>query len=94
MQRLRSPFRLRPGPGSEHRKGKTRRDQATNPHDEDSASAAAGRSSSESGAAEPGLHEPRGRHNTTTPALLQSGENERHAGDESSSTPDGEPAAK
>ena len=27
MQRLRSPFRLRPGPGAEQRKGKVRRDQ-------------------------------------------------------------------
>ena len=27
MQRLRSPFRLRPGPGAEQRKGKARREQ-------------------------------------------------------------------
>lgn len=35
MQRLRSPFRLRPGPGAEHRKNKGRREQRNLPSESD-----------------------------------------------------------
>lgn len=45
MQRLRSPFRLRPGPGAEQRKGKARRERHGDYPSDTEGTAGAGRSS-------------------------------------------------
>ncbi len=64
MQRLRSPFRLRPGPGAEHRKGKGRREhhEATEGVQDTDA-----RSTEGAGAAGADDTEDRGRSRSTAP---------------------------
>ena len=87
MQRLRSPFRLRPGPGSEHRKGKGRRGHE-GMTGEGAGDAHTARSIGDPDVNEGGAPEMRGRQKSASTASGPAAEGER-AGDPQSTEPKG-----